>query len=103
MKSLCRLVLQLNELILKIFPFFLLLIIYSDSLFSKTTFFAKSLYNEENFGNFLPISNTNNVNDYREYCFKNNLTPHPARMPQDIVEFFIKFLTKKKSIVLDPF
>ena len=24
-------------------------------------------------------------------------------MPQDIVEFFIKFLTKEKSIILDPF
>ena len=24
-------------------------------------------------------------------------------MPHDIVEFFIKFLTKEKSIVLDPF
>ena len=65
--------------------------------------FAKSLYEKENFGNFLPISNTNNVNNYREYCLKNNLTAHPARMPQDIVEFFIKFLTKEKSIILDPF
>lgn len=24
-------------------------------------------------------------------------------MPHDIVEFFIKFLTKEKSIILDPF
>ena len=24
-------------------------------------------------------------------------------MPQDIVEFFIKFLTKEKSLILDPF
>ena len=33
---------------------------------------------------------------------KKNLPAHPARMPHDIVEFFIRFLTKK-SLVLDPF
>ena len=28
---------------------------------------------------------------------------HPARMPPELAEFFIRFLTKKKSLVLDPF
>tara|TARA_B100000989_G_C19452656_1_gene432505 strand:+ start:85 stop:1026 length:942 start_codon:yes stop_codon:yes gene_type:complete len=65
--------------------------------------FTTEHFDEEVFSNFLPISNTNNVNKYRNYCFKKKLIPHPARMPHDIVEFFIKFLTKEKSIVLDPF
>ena len=57
----------------------------------------------EDFDNFLRISNTNNVNQYREYCLKNNLPIHPARMPNELAEFFVRFLTKPKSIVLDPF
>ena len=30
---------------------------------------------------------------------------HPARMPEELAEFFIRFLTnpKKKNLVLDPF
>ena len=30
---------------------------------------------------------------------------HPARMPEELAEFFIRFLTnpKKRSLVLDPF
>ena len=55
------------------------------------------------FDNFLRISNTSNVNKYREFCKKNNLPAHPARMPPELAEFFIRFLTKKKSLVLDPF
>ena len=57
----------------------------------------------EDFDNFLRISNTSNVNRYREYCKKNNLPAHPARMPPELAEFFIRFLTKRKSLVLDPF
>ena len=57
----------------------------------------------ENFDNFLRISNTNSRTKYREYCLKKNLTAHPARMPPELAEFFIRFLTKKNSLVLDPF
>jgi len=28
---------------------------------------------------------------------------HPARMPEKIPEFFIKFLTDKHDLILDPF
>ena len=28
---------------------------------------------------------------------------HPARMPKSLAEFFIKFLTRKGDLVLDPF
>tara|TARA_Y100000590_G_scaffold435068_1_gene554070 strand:- start:848 stop:1786 length:939 start_codon:yes stop_codon:yes gene_type:complete len=63
---------------------------------------------EDPFDNFIRISNTNNVHKYKSYCEKKKLPMHPARMPELIPEFFIKFLTKnkyknKKSIVLDPF
>lgn len=57
----------------------------------------------EDFDNFLRISNTNNVHKYKSYCEKRNLPMHPARMPPELVEFFVRFLTKKKSIILDPF
>ena len=28
---------------------------------------------------------------------------HPTRMPHELVEFFARFLTKKNSLILDPF
>lgn len=40
---------------------------------------------------------------YREWCKNNDLKQHPAKMAEGVVEFFIKFLTKKNDIVLDPF
>ena len=48
----------------------------------------------EDFDNFLRISNTSNVNKYREYCKKNNLPAHPARMPPELAEFFIAMPSK---------
>ena len=31
------------------------------------------------------------------------VNPHPARMPTQIAEFFINFLTDKADLVFDPF
>jgi site-specific DNA-methyltransferase (cytosine-N4-specific) len=53
--------------------------------------------------NVITASNTNSTSNYLNYCKNNNFTLHPARMPQSIPEFFIKFLTNKNDIVLDPF
>jgi DNA modification methylase len=53
--------------------------------------------------NVLEYSNTSSTDPYLLYCRKNNVKPHPARMPIQIPEFFIKFLTNKEDIVLDPF
>lgn len=53
--------------------------------------------------NVLIAANTASNSDYLNGCKENGITPHPARMPNFIAEFFIKFLTDKNDLVLDPF
>jgi len=52
--------------------------------------------------NFLPYANTA-VDPYLRYCDDNNLVKHPARFGSFIPEFFIRFLTEKNDMVIDPF
>jgi len=51
----------------------------------------------------LSIANTRTNDPYQLYCRKNGIQPHPARMPQRLVEFFVDFLTDPGDRVLDPF
>jgi site-specific DNA-methyltransferase (cytosine-N4-specific) len=53
--------------------------------------------------NVLTYANTAASDDYLKYCRKHNLQFHPARMPAKLAEFFIKFLTEPRDLVLDPF
>ena len=53
--------------------------------------------------NLITLANTQSSSDYLNYCRAQKLQPHPARMPIGLAEFFIKFLTKPKAVVLDPF
>lgn len=53
--------------------------------------------------NVLTISNTGSNDPYQIYCRKKGLDFHPARMPMALPEFFIRFLTKPRNLVLDPF
>lgn len=53
--------------------------------------------------NVLTYANTAASDDYLKYCRKNGLQLHPARMPAKLPDFFIKFLTKPRDLVLDPF
>jgi len=53
--------------------------------------------------NVITLANTNALDDYLEYCKKNEVAKHPARMPIGLAEFFIKFLTEPGDLVLDPF
>lgn len=53
--------------------------------------------------NVLTYANTLNSDSYHTYCRQNNLQMHPARMPSELANFFIKFLTEPGDIVLDPF
>jgi DNA modification methylase len=53
--------------------------------------------------NMLSVSNTRNHDPYQAYCRENEIQFHPARMPDELPEFFIKFLTDKGDVVLDPF
>jgi site-specific DNA-methyltransferase (cytosine-N4-specific) len=51
----------------------------------------------------LTIANTASTDPYQRYCREHDLVPHPARMPKQLAEFFIKFLTDPGDLVLDPF
>lgn len=53
--------------------------------------------------NVLTYANTAASDDYLKYCRKHDLQFHPARMPVKLAEFFIKFLTEPRDLVLDPF
>jgi len=73
-------------------------------LISPAADFAEALL--ESYGtqtNLLCISNTGASDPYQEFCRLHEITPHPARMPAKLVEFFIRFLTDTDDLVLDPF
>jgi site-specific DNA-methyltransferase (cytosine-N4-specific) len=53
--------------------------------------------------NALSISNTKSNDHFSLECKKSGVTPHPARMPSELVSFFIDFLTDEGDLVLDPF
>ena len=53
--------------------------------------------------NLLQIANTESNSYYLRACREAGIKPHPARFPKALPEFFIKFLTDKEDIVLDPF
>jgi len=53
--------------------------------------------------NVLTISNTTSTDAYRRYCKERGLRLHPARMPPELAEFFIRFLTDPSDLVCDVF
>jgi site-specific DNA-methyltransferase (cytosine-N4-specific) len=53
--------------------------------------------------NLLAFPNTESNSHYLKYCTENQLTPHPARFPSALPEFFIRMLTNKGDFVFDPF
>jgi len=53
--------------------------------------------------NVLTFSNSVESIEYRRWCKEQGVPQHPARMPIKMVEFFVKMLTKKNALVLDPF
>lgn len=53
--------------------------------------------------NVITAANTHSQTPYQLYCAEHSLIPHPARMPEVLPEFFIKFLTEPNDLVMDPF
>jgi DNA modification methylase len=53
--------------------------------------------------NMLQFPNTKSTDAYLTYCRAIGYKPHPARMPSGLPEFFIKFLSQRGDLVLDPF
>lgn len=54
-------------------------------------------------GTLLKGTNTRSHDQYQLFCRANGIALHPARMPQELAEFFVRFLTEKNDLVLDPF
>lgn len=53
--------------------------------------------------NLLAIANTESSGQYQDYCRENGYPIHPARFPDQLPEYFIRFLTDPGDNVLDPF
>lgn len=53
--------------------------------------------------NLLPFPNSVSNSYYLRYCKEKNLTPHPARYPAELPEYFIRMLTDPGDMVVDPF
>ncbi len=53
--------------------------------------------------NMLEIPNCTSNDDYFRQCRAAGVPIHPARFPPPLPEFFIRFLTSPKELVLDPF
>ena len=53
--------------------------------------------------NLLTIPNTRSSDEYLRRCRAAGVPIHPARFPEAVPEFFIRFLTEPRQLVLDPF
>jgi len=53
--------------------------------------------------NLIALANTQGRQTYFQYCRSKGLPVHPARFPVGLPIFFVKFLTNKGDLVLDPF
>lgn len=53
--------------------------------------------------NLLAIANTESNGQYQDFCRRNDLPIHPARFPDALPEYFIRFLTEPGDLVVDPF
>jgi DNA modification methylase len=64
-------------------------------------------FNKRNKGaipsNLLVLANTESNSSYQRYCREHKVSEHPARFPLGIPAFFIRMLTEKNEVVLDPF
>lgn len=73
----------------------------SDHLVSKEGFLKQHAGSIPS--NVLRYSNTVSQSSYQLHCRAKGIRPHPARMPEQLAEFFIKLLTQEGDVVLDPF
>jgi len=53
--------------------------------------------------NLLTLGNNDSNGYYLKRCAEEKIKPHPARFPVQLPEFFIKFLTDERDMILDPF
>lgn len=48
-------------------------------------------------------TNTRSHDQYQLFCRQREIPLHPARMPPELVEFFVRFLSDEGDLVVDPF
>jgi len=53
--------------------------------------------------NLIEVAHTTSNDGYQHYCRKFGLAAHPARFPRQVPDFFLRFLTRKGDLILDPF
>ena len=53
--------------------------------------------------NLIERGNNESNSEYIKACERAGYKPHPARFPRALPEFFIKFLTDERDLVIDPF
>ena len=53
--------------------------------------------------NLIALPNTESNSHYIKHCQEKKLPIHPARYPVEVPEYFIRMLTDKGDLVLDPF
>ena len=53
--------------------------------------------------NLLAVANTESNGRYQSYCRQHDLPIHPARYPAEVPEYFIRLLTNRGDLVVDPF
>jgi DNA modification methylase len=53
--------------------------------------------------NLIASANTGSNSAYQRYCRENELPEHPARFPGEVPGFFLRMLTNRGDLVLDPF
>ncbi len=53
--------------------------------------------------NLIEVAHTTSTDGYQAYCRERQIVAHPARFPKQVPDFFVKFLTRKGGLILDPF
>jgi len=53
--------------------------------------------------NLIEVAHTSSNDGYQQYCRDHELDTHPARFPKQVPDFFVKFLSQKGGLILDPF
>lgn len=53
--------------------------------------------------NLIAVPNTESNSFYLRYCQERGIAPHPARYPSELPEYFIRMLSDRGDLVVDPF
>jgi DNA modification methylase len=53
--------------------------------------------------NLIAMPNTESNGAYQRYCEEHGLPHHPARFPAELPEYFVRMLTDRGDLVVDPF